>query len=72
MQNTSAMKEAANESENENGPEQSPGRWTTHLRCDESGEFVTRDYHRVFSDDRGVLHARLEYATTGTGRGESR
>lgn len=66
------MKEAANESENENGPGQSPGRWTIHSRCDESAEFVTRDYHRVSSDDRGVLHACLESVTTGTERGESR
>lgn len=72
MQNTSAMKEAANESENENGPGQSSGRWTTHPRRDENGEFVTRDYHRIFSDDQGVLHACPEYVTKGTGRGESR
>ncbi|WP_457590060.1 DUF7563 family protein [Halalkalicoccus salilacus] len=72
MQNTSAMKEATNESESGNGPGQSSERWTIHPRCDESAEFVTRDYHRVFSDDRGVLHACLESLTRGTERGESR
>lgn len=69
MQNTSTV---ANESENTNGLGQ-PTRWLmTNPQCDESDEFVTQDYHRVFLDDQGVLHTCLEYATTGIGRGESR
>lgn len=69
MQNTSAIKEAVNESENANGLGQSTKKLTTNPRCDESDEFVTRGYHRGFLDDQSVLHACLEFTTEGTGRG---
>lgn len=72
MQNTSTLKEAANESENKNGSGQSTSRLMTHFRCDGSGEFVIQDYHRVFLDDQDMLHVRLECITKGAERGRSR
>lgn len=72
MQTTSAMKETANESENENGPEQSTSRLTTLPQCDGSDEFITRDYHRMFPDNQGVPHVYLKCATKGIKRGGSR
>lgn len=72
MQITSAMKEAATESENKNKPGQSTNRSIIYKQFDGNDGFVTRDSHRVFLDDQGVLHACLKYATNGAGQGGSR
>lgn len=44
----------------------------TGHECDDCGNTVTRDYHRVFSDNEGVLRSCLHCTPKGTDRGGRR
>lgn len=41
-------------------------------KCDECGAYVTRDYHRVFSERDGTLRGCISCAGQGAPRGGNR
>lgn len=52
--------------------ETDPAAESTTPECDECGSYVTRDYHRVFSDNDGELHGCLACKGRGADRGGRR
>lgn len=52
--------------------ETDPAAETTNHECADCGGYVTRDYHRVFSDNDWELHGCLECEGHGVSRGGRR